>query len=767
MPRKIVFMMIDFYATDRFGNPKGRLGYVSSAVRNRTVEGTDTLTIECSTPLDKGDRIVFLDPANNVREYIITDYDISRTDALKMTYYASNSVMELGVFVIEDRRVRDGAPTAALTRLLDGTRWQVGTVEINDVSVADISFYHTNALDGLKDISEKYHLEIVTELGLNTAGNYVTSRKINLLKQQGNSVPRRFEFGRNLPELTRKIDSADVITRLYPYGKGLPETDDEGEETGGYGRKIDISSVNAGKTYIEDTTATSVWGVPNASGQVMPAMGVVDFPEIETPAELLTAAKTYLKTCSSPKASYTASVSVLGIETVDRLGLGVGDVVQVIDTQFPSAIRLEGRVLEITDNLLNPLSDDTKITLGNLSEKFTKTSSSVTSTVNKLWSGIGIWTDAAGLRPDYLNGVINGLNNQMNETGGYTYLTPNNGIIVYDKPRENNPTMAMQLSGYGFRIANSKTSSGDWNWRTFGTGSGFTADMIVAGKIVGGSNIWNLETGELDFSRGVIKDRYGRTSWNLTTGEFTGRNVTMSGVLRNINSVGTGVELDGYELRGFQTNTKTFTLDPNITFVSGQQGARLQGEVKYLGIGAQQMYVTRSHEDNGTTLAWEEIKFCTDMASGGSSWINKTRTFVNGLMLGVNPNAASADVAPTSTFARAATWLDEATPGIMEPITQPETAVEIVENEPVYQLMNNGDYRLVSVPDDEKYAALPMMMSDDIPDVKSMSADEICGIQRVELPEGALATLQALVALSQDDKKAFDTLINSVQEAKK
>ena len=39
----------------------------------------------------------------------------------------------------------------------------------------------------------------------------------------------------------------------------------------------------------------------------------------------------------------------------------------------------------------------------------------------------------------------------------------------------------MQLCGEGFMIANAKTDDGKWDWRTFGTGEGFTADMLVTG----------------------------------------------------------------------------------------------------------------------------------------------------------------------------------------------------------------------------------------------------------------------------------------------
>lgn len=39
----------------------------------------------------------------------------------------------------------------------------------------------------------------------------------------------------------------------------------------------------------------------------------------------------------------------------------------------------------------------------------------------------------------------------------------------------------MKLCGEGFMIASARMDDGAWDWRTFGTGEGFTADMLIAG----------------------------------------------------------------------------------------------------------------------------------------------------------------------------------------------------------------------------------------------------------------------------------------------
>lgn len=509
--------MTAFYRTDRFGNPLGRLGYVYSAQRDRTTNGTDVLDISCKTQCDKGDRIVFIDSAGNPREYIITDLEQTREDSLDFTYHCSNSITELALYFIEERRSRSENAQQMLARVLQGTRWHVGNVTTGGAN--NLSFYHVSAYQAILDICELWGLEWETQLTISADGSHINGRSINLVPHVGSTSARRFDFGKNLVGLSRTVDSTNVITRLYPYGNSVQETDPSGEATGGYSRKIDISSVNDGKTYIEDTAATLVWGVPDASGQVQPAMGMQEY-DADDPATLLAMAQADLPNLTQPKVSYTATVATLGIEGVDRYGIGVGDDVYVNDTAYPTPIRLKGRVLEIVDDLVDPLSDDTQITLGNLVETYTADMDRVSGIVDMLTSNSGIWNDAANATPSYIDSVIAGLNQQLNQTGGYVYLEPNEGLIVYDKPKDENPTMAIQLGGGYFRIANSKKSDGSWDWRTAGTGAGLVADVLIAGIIAGGSNWWNLETGDLSFTQGTIGRSDGSTYWNLTTGDF-------------------------------------------------------------------------------------------------------------------------------------------------------------------------------------------------------------------------------------------------------
>ena len=56
--------------------------------------------------------------------------------------------------------------------------------------------------------------------------------------------------------------------------------------------------------------------------------------------------------------------------------------------------------------------------------------------------------------------LIDRINQIMNATGGYTYLKPGQGIYVYDKPEDQNPTQCIHIGGGYWRIATTKNRTG-------------------------------------------------------------------------------------------------------------------------------------------------------------------------------------------------------------------------------------------------------------------------------------------------------------------
>lgn len=489
---------------DRWGNPLGDLPYAIKAIRTRATDGTDTLDITTIGEINKDERIVFKDSLNRWAEYLCQSTQTARAAGMPVTVaYCTGSIAELSRTYIEDKRNRNANAKACLAKALEGTRWAVGTVETGTLTgTADLSFYHCTVLEAIQKTADTYGLEVQTEVQPDPTGNRIGRRIIHLVEHRGSAnTTKRFEYGKDLIQIKRDIDSGDVITRLYGWGKGIEQTNDQGEATGGYSRKISFADVNNGKPYVQDDQALANWGIPGPDGTRHHSEASVDFPDCEDPQELLNLTKAALKTRATPVVSYTADVTALGQAGYSAEGTDVGDSVQIIDTSFAAPLRLEGRILQIEEDLAGSLAD-TKITLGNIRQSYTQRLAAQQQALDKLVSNSGAWNSAAGGTGPYMKDLIDRINQIMNATGGYTYLKPGQGIYVYDKPEDQNPTQCIHIGGGYWRIADHKKANGDWDFRSLANGKGIFAGAIYTGLLSDAArrNYWNLDTGEFSLS---------------------------------------------------------------------------------------------------------------------------------------------------------------------------------------------------------------------------------------------------------------------------
>ena len=489
---------------DRWGNPLGDLPYVIKAIRTRATDATDTLDITTIGEINKDERIVFKDSMGRWAEYLCQSTQTARAAGMPVTVaYCTGSIAELSRTYIEDKRNRNANAKACLAKALEGTRWIIGSVATGTITgTANLAFYHCTVLDAIQKTADTYGLEVQTEYQPDPTGNRIGRRIIHLVEHRGSTnTTKRLEYGKDLTQIKRDIDSGDVITRLYGWGKGIEQTNEEGEATGGYSHKISFADVNHGKPYVQDDQALANWGIPGPDGTRHHSEAAVDFPDCEDPKELLTLTKNALKTRATPVVSYTADVTALGQAGYDPEGTDVGDSVQIIDTSFTTPLRLEGRILQIEEDLAGSLAD-TKITLGNIRQSYTQRLAAQQQALDKLVSNSGAWNSAAGGTGPYMKDLIDRINQIMNATGGYTYLKPGQGIYVYDKPEDQNPTQCIHIGGGYWRIADHKKANGDWDFRSLANGKGIFAGAIYTGLLSDAArrNYWNLDTGEFSLS---------------------------------------------------------------------------------------------------------------------------------------------------------------------------------------------------------------------------------------------------------------------------
>lgn len=538
---------------------------IIKAVSTCAVDGTDTLDITTlDGGMEKNDRLLYLDGKGLWHEYIVQSVETQRDEGKPVTTaYCVNSIAELGSVYILDKRGRKTTAPERAKVALEGTRWNVGTVDNGTIRhYADLNFYHQSVLKSLQDIAKVYGLEL--ETNVTVENGKITARTVNLLEQRGNkNAERRFEYGCDLKSVKRTLMADQVITRLYAWGKGEEKTDNDGDTTNGYSRRIGLKEVNGGKAYLDDVEAQKYWGVLE---------GDAVFEDCDDRNELLRLAKARLAQVSKPQVAYEADVVNLGRAGFDANGVDVGDSVQIVDTTFTPPIRVEGRVLKIEEDLLDSV-DATRITLGNIHESYTQKRRAQEQKLDALIAQSSEWnavTEGNGL---YVRDLIEHVNTVLNARGGYTYFTPNAGLFVYDKNKGKNPTTVTQIGGGFWRIADSKKSNGDWDWKKVCDGHGLFADCIYTGILsdAQGRNFWNFDTGEFSLQASVKIG--GKTVQEIVDDSSAGVISKMNGALTQeaiFNKLTNGGQTQGIYLSGGHVYLNASYLRTGV--ISGSRG---------------------------------------------------------------------------------------------------------------------------------------------------------------------------------------------------
>ena len=570
-------MAVRFSVFDRWGSQIGTLTGALSAEWTEELNGEDAVTVEALWPLAKGQRLVWRDAWGEWHEHTVASVAQSHESDGPVVYMATceNSMSELYGDYIMDKRPTNQTASYALGQAIQGSRWAVGTVDA--VGSNSVSFYRESCRECVQKVVEAWGGELWASIAV--SGCSVTSRKLNL-SRRGSDNGRRFEWGAGMEGIRRTFDADDVVTALYGFGKG--------EEVGdGHGRGIDFAKINGGKMYVENSEARAAWGRPAPSGGKAHVFGKVEFPDCEDPSELLKLTGAELERRCVPKVSYEASVLAFAAYGYDFRNVGIGDDVALIDRAFSPEVRVKGRVTRIVRDLMDD-GRATDVTIGNIIEDAAGLIAGQDAELKSLAGRATSWDVAAYTPSAYIQQVMDGLNKEFDEGASYIYQSPEQGIIIGSVPLDpvtgrpmRTPASAIQLKGGGFRIANKVKSNGDWNWRTFGTGSGFTADEITAGTIKGGSNTWNLNTGDLSFKQGsIVIDGPSNTQVRISATE--GFKVYQNGAfIGGIEVVGGTAHLRaarcGTSQMNYVTTGQTQAGNPGASFV-GSQGNYLDIE---------------------------------------------------------------------------------------------------------------------------------------------------------------------------------------------
>lgn len=237
-----------------------------------------------------------------------------------------------------------------LSAFLSKHNSQVGAdkrIELGQVTVtAENNYtYSVNWVSTMDAISEQLVGKFGGEIQLRDQDGKVY---IDYLEHIGHGTDTKIELAVNLKTISREVDETSVITRLYPLGAKL--TDSE--------KRLTIGSVNGGKDYIEDSALVAKYGVIS---------GTQTWDDVTQASILKTKATAYLKNANKAKKQY--KITAVDLSTIDmnfeRFELGCW--YRVVNPLM--GIDEDLRIIGITINLDNP--EQSELTFGDKFETMT------------------------------------------------------------------------------------------------------------------------------------------------------------------------------------------------------------------------------------------------------------------------------------------------------------------------------------------------------------------------------------------------------------
>ena len=479
-----------------FNNDEKLIGTVSPLEGIQNEEINKIQTIECTTVyselIEKASYIGHKDYSDNRIFHLYKIDHVTKTSTTDVRIVGVHTFFD---DMESDGYVKDFRPTnrevvGVLTTILDGSRWQLGSVNVQRNYTGN--FYYVTRKEAISKLIEATQIEIKPRLEFSRGK--ITGRYLDVFTRLGARNGKVFVHGRDLLTVSEKKSQGAIYTAVVGRGKG-EETD-----TGGYGRRITFKDVvwrkssgnpvdkPEGQEYVEIPAMTELYGFKKGT---KPRIKIVEFQDETDKEKLLRLSYEWLEKNSRMQVEYSAKVLNVG-------NLELGDTVGIFNPKI--GIKYETRVFKVKRNLV-----DNKLTEFGIGDKVTTSPFSRT---------IELAKEMKNFQDDtvyWLDKIRERLSDKLINEDGYNYdLKADNeykvpaGYYSFDKPIDQNPTKVVYMGAGKIAIANSKKPTGEWNWKTFLDGTGATLDLINTGVL----------------RAGRIQSADGRSYWDLDTGEF-------------------------------------------------------------------------------------------------------------------------------------------------------------------------------------------------------------------------------------------------------
>lgn len=430
------------------------------------VELNGMIEVTLEHPYDKLGRWKYIEEDNIIRVpypgkqegqlFYIYDKDKGMTG---VKCKARHIFFDLASEVLVDCRPTNCNGKEALRKMLAGTGF-TGHSDIVSINTAHYIRKHIANEALISDDENSFINKWGGELDVDNFNVYMNNRT-------GGEYGVTFKYGRDLINLNENSNIDSIITRIIPVGFNgitIPETYVESALIDKY-RKVKTDVVKFDYIKVKESPEDEE-----------------GYDTLEEAQEALREAAKELFNDGLDKLLYQLDLEVTKLENTlkyedykDILTTGLGDTVGV--EHIDIGIDIKTRVIKFTYDCIKEKYKS--ITIGNYIENDIDRQNSVESTLDKITNADGT------VNAVEVAGILNAVNVKMRAMKDIAQKQDVRALLCEDLDPESPTYGAMCYGTMGFMIAEERTQDNrDWNWRTFGTGKGFFADLIVAGTML-------------------------------------------------------------------------------------------------------------------------------------------------------------------------------------------------------------------------------------------------------------------------------------------
>lgn len=355
--------------------------------------------------------------------------------------------------------------------------------------------YSVNWVSTMDAISEQLVGKFGGEIQLRDQNGKVY---IDYLEHIGHGTDTKIELAVNLKTISREVDETSVITRLYPLGTKL--TDSE--------KRLTIGSVNGGKDYIEDSALVAKYGVIS---------GTQTWDDVTQASILKTKATAFLKSANKAKKQY--KITAVDLSTIDMNfeQFELGCWYRIVNPLM--GIDEDLRIIGITINLDSP--EQSELTFG---DKFETMTGFMTAKTKSLQTAI----DNSEFRNRQVidSKIENATKLITGAEGGHVILDPSEKperILIMDTADINTCKSCIQLNknGLGFWKSSDSGSAKNGPYTNAWTIDGNLVASFITALTLTGLKINNGNgTFKVDENGNVVANKLSSKSATITGGSI-------------------------------------------------------------------------------------------------------------------------------------------------------------------------------------------------------------------------------------------------------